>query len=217
MGFLPGRLLLHRGFHRDRLSWITVNRVVADDSRGVLMWRAPGGVHVRLVAQDGRSLRDMPFTEWAGLPTRLEHTRWRWMSVLTLIPPHASHSVWWIFHEDRFANWYVNLEEPSVRWDDGDVCGVDFSDQDLDIVVEPDRSWSWKDEDEFTERLALPEHYWVADEAAVRAEGARVIPIIEAGSFPFDGSWCAFRPDPLWTMPAALPPGWNRPRARPAG
>jgi len=214
MRFSRGRLLLHRGFHRDKLSWITVNRLVAHGSRGVLMWRAPGGVHLRLVAEDGRSVRDMPFTEWAGLPTRLEHGEWRWLSVLTLVPPGAAYSVWWIFRDGRFTNWYVNLEEPSVAWDDGEVCGLDFSDHDLDIVVEPDRSWSWKNEDELTERSALPEHYWVADSAAVRAEGARMIPLIEAGTFPFDGTWCDFRPDPRWTMPARLPSGWDRPRAR---
>lgn len=91
---------------------------------------------------------------------------------------------------------------------------IDFSDQDLDIVVEVDRSWSWKDEDEFTERLGFPEQYWVADEAAVRAEGSGLVPLIEAGAFPFDGTWCDFRPDPQWTMPGTLPPGWDRPRAR---
>ena len=72
---------------------------------------------------------------------------------------------------DRFAHWYVNLEEHGVRWDDGSVAGVDVVDQDLDILVEPDRSWRWKDEEEFVERLAFPDGYWVPDEAAVRAEG----------------------------------------------
>jgi hypothetical protein len=87
-------------------------------------------------------------------------------------------------------------------------------DQDLDIWVTPDRSWRWKDEAEFAERLGFPENYWVSDEAAVRAEGRRVVKLIEAGEFPFDGTWCDFAPDPQWTVPAQLPAGWDRPAAR---
>jgi hypothetical protein len=79
--------------------------------------------------------------------------------------------------------------------------------------VWPNRTWAWKDEDEMTERLGFPDHYWVADPEAVWAEGRRVIPVIEAGGFPFDGTWCDFHPDPQWTMPADLPDGWDRPRA----
>jgi hypothetical protein len=108
----------------------------------------------------------------------------------------------------------VNLERPGRRWDDGSttgVAGVDIVDEDLDIVVSPDRSWQWKDEEEFLERLALPEHYWVADEAAVRAEGERVIKEIEAGVFPFDGTWCDWQPPPAWAPPSGLPAGWDRP------
>jgi hypothetical protein len=99
-----------------------------------------------------------------------------------------------------------------VRWDDGAVAGVDVVDQDLDVVVAPDRTWQWKDEDEFTERLAFPDHYWVADEQAVRAEGRRVIKLAEAGDFPFDGTWTDFVPDPAW-QPPEMPAGWDRPPA----
>ena len=72
----------------------------------------------------------------------------------------------------------------------------------------------WKDEDELAERLEHPEHYWVDDEAAVWAEGRRMIALAEAGAYPFDGTWVDFRPDPTWLMPDALPAGWDRPRAR---
>ena len=70
--------------------------------------------------------------------------------------------------------------------------------------------WFFTDSGEFAERLGFPSHYWVRDEAPVRAEGARVVKLIEAGEFPFDGTWCDFRPDPQWTVPAALPDGWDR-------
>ena len=50
-----------------------------------------------------------------------------------------------------------------MRWDDGTLAGVDMVDQDLDVVVRPDLGWEWKDEEEFAERLAFPDHYWVTD------------------------------------------------------
>jgi hypothetical protein len=212
--FAPGREVLYRNVDGPRLASVRPCRVISDDDRGLLLWLARGTAVAIEVAQDGRGIRDMPFTEWVGLPTRKLEDTWQGPGVLKFIPPDADHSVWF-FRDDAgtFTGWYVNLEERALRWDDGTVAGVDVIDQDLDIVVRPDRTWAWKDEDEFTERLAHPDHYWVHDEAAVRAEGRRVITMIEAGKFPFDGTWTDFHPDPSWPVPAVLSPGWDRPAA----
>src|SRR5262249_11791881 len=70
-----------------------------------------------------------------------------------------------------------------------------------------------KDEDEFVARLREPALYWVDDEAAVRAEGERLVKLAEAGEFPFDGTMSEFRPDPLWAAPPDMPAGWGPPRA----
>jgi hypothetical protein len=212
--FEPGRVVLHRNVRHGRIGWVRPARVVSDDHRGLLLWLARGTVVVNEVAADGRGMRAMPFTEWLGLEYRLQVGTWQGPGVLKLLRPGAAHSVWW-FRTDagEFTNWYVNLEEPGVRWVDGDLAGVDIVDQDLDVVVRPDRSWQWKDEGEFTERLAFADRYWVSDEAAVRAEGRRVIHEIEAGEFPFDGTWVDFAPDPSWSVPTALPDGWDRPPA----
>jgi hypothetical protein len=209
--FEPGREVLYRNVDGPRLASVRPCRVVSDDDRGLLLWLARGSAVAIQVAEDGRGIRDMPFDEWVGLPTKVIIEPWQGPGVLKFIPPEADHSVWF-FRDDAgtFAGWYVNLEERALSWDDGPVAGVDVIDQDLDVVVRPDRTWFWKDEDEFTERLGFPEHYWVHDEAAVRAEGLRVIKQIEAGDFPFDGSWTDYRPDPRWPVPAALPSGWDR-------
>jgi hypothetical protein len=215
MGFAPGRLIMHRNVRHGRLGWVRPARVVCDDDRGLLLWLARGSVVVNEVAADGRGMRAMPFTEWLTLDYRPAIGSWQGPGVLKLLPPGARHSVWW-FRDDAgaFTSWYVNLEESGVRWDDGAVAGVDIVDQDLDLVVRPDRSWEWKDEDEFGERLAYPDDYWVTDEEAVRAEGRRVAEQVEAGRFPFDGTWTDFVPDPSWEVPSALPDGWDRPAAR---
>lgn len=212
MSFEPGRLIVHRNVRHGRIGWVRPSRVVSDDERGLLIWIARYSPVVNEVSADGRGMRTMPFTEWITAGTSLNHGTWNGPGVLKLLPPDVAHSVWWFRDDDdRFAGWYVNLERPAVRWDDGPVAGIDIVDEDLDIVVAPDRTWQWKDEEEFVERLALPAHYWVADEAAVRAEGERVVKEIESGVFPFDGTWCDWQPPPEWTPPAELPAGWDRP------
>jgi hypothetical protein len=215
MGFDRGRLVVHRNVRRGRIGWVRPARVVGDDERGLLLWVARDSPVASEVTADGRGMRAMPFAEWIAHSYRLGLGRWSGPPLLKFLPTGAAHSVWW-FHDDdgRFTGWYVNLEEPGTRWDDGDLAGVDVVDQDLDVLVAPDRSWAWKDEEEFAERLAFPEHYWVDDPEAVRAEGERVIALAEAGLFPFDGTWCDFTPDPGWGPPSGLPPGWDRPPAR---
>jgi hypothetical protein len=215
MRFQPGQVILHRHFQRDRLAWLRAMRVVSDDERGLLLWIAPGSPALSLRADDGRTIRSMPFAEWIKRDRRLNTGTWEGPGVLKLVPPGAAHSVWWFWgDEGAFMGWYVNLEEPAVRWDDGLAAGVDIVDQDLDIWVEPDRKWLWKDEHELAERQRFPDHYWVPDPSAVRAEGERLLPYIENGRFPFDGTWCDFRPDPTWEPAATLPAGWDRARAR---
>ncbi|MEV6298645.1 DUF402 domain-containing protein [Actinoplanes sp. NPDC051861] len=212
--FTPGRAVLYRNFSAGRLVNVRPCRVVSDDERGLLLWLAAHSPTIIEVAADGRGVRDMPFAEWVTLDHELVPSSWSGPGILKFIPPGSDHSVWFFRTPDGvFKNWYVNLEEHAVRWDDGSIAGVDVVDQDLDIEVMPDRSWRWKDEDEFAERLALPSHYWVADEAAVWAEGRRVVKHIEAGDFPFDGTWTDFHPDPAWPVPAEVPAGWDRPRA----
>jgi hypothetical protein len=215
MGWPYGRPVLYRNIARGVVVNVRPCRVVSDDERGLLLWLARGSAIAVEVAEDGRGIRTMPFTEWAGLRHRLEPGTWQGPGILKFLPPGVDHSVWF-FRDDagRFALWYVNLEEHGVRWDDGELAGVDVVDQDLDIVVAPDRTWRWKDEDEFAERLAVPGHYWVPDPDAVWAEGRRVIKEIEAGEFPFDGTWTDFVPDPSWSAPLSLPAGWDRPAAR---
>ncbi len=127
-----------------------------------------------------------------------------------LVPHHA----WWtgMFNPPpRTSEVYCDITSPA-RWD-GDT--VHLFDLDLDVVRRRATGVvELRDEDEFAERLARPEHYWVADGAAVRAEGERVIKQIEAGDFPFDGTWTDFVPDPSWVAPAELPTGWDRPPVR---
>jgi protein associated with RNAse G/E len=208
MSFRVGQTIVHRDVHRDgRILSAGAARVVADDPEGVFTWIAEGSQVMWQTTLTGERTRKMGIEELAAVPTMLAPHQWTDTNVLAFIPPSTSYSVLWFFDTDGdFFGWYVNLETPSRRWSDG----LDRWDLALDICVAPDRTWMWKDEDEFRERTGHPDYWTEAEAAAIRSEGERAIALIEAGTFPFDGSWTDFKPEPAWE-PASLPPMWDRP------
>ena len=106
--------------------------------------------------------------------------------------------------DGRPRNWYVNLQEPLRRTD----VGFDYLDLKLDVIVEMEGSWLWKDEDELAEAIAqglVP----AEDEARLRAEGERAVRRIVDREPPFDRDWTTWSPDPDWPAPA-LPDAWDR-------
>ncbi|MEU0530647.1 DUF402 domain-containing protein [Amycolatopsis tolypomycina] len=207
-----GSTVLRRHFEHDRLTRVWVGRTVSDDERGLALWVPDGSPSRDVIAADGRAFSEVPFAEWETTPKSFDESPWRG-DALMFHPVGTGFSVWWFFgagHE--FRNWYVNLERPSERWSDDGLAGIDTTDHDLDIVVTPDRRWEWKDEDLFTEFLRY-DHYWVEDAEAVRAAGEAALELVRHGRFPFDGTWCDFRPAAGWEPPESLPDGWDRPRS----
>jgi hypothetical protein len=196
--FSPGETVNLRHLQRDQPGLVFPYRVIEAGDDAVLLWAPPGTRGWLFNMPDGRGLGETPLPEWSSTPrVPVRHTVDHGM--LSWIPYGRDYSVRWFFHPDgSFQRWYGNLEAPSVPWRDGGTAGLDTSDWDLDVVVEPDRSWRWKDEDELTARLAMPESYWVPGEGRVRRAGKEVIALVESGAFPFDGTWCDFRPDPAW-------------------
>lgn len=85
----------------------------------------------------------------------------------------------------------------------------DTRDHLLDVVISPDRSeWRWKDEDEFSEAVAIG--VFSPEEArAIRAEGERVIGLLEAEASPFCDGWETWSPPAGWEIPV-LPVDWDR-------
>ncbi|GAA1682201.1 DUF402 domain-containing protein [Fodinicola feengrottensis] len=183
--------------------------VVTEDSTGLLLWLAGGTPVVRGLLADGRTVRDVGVVASALLPRSLRPRQWRGTGILMLIPPAEDWSLWWFFRDDgSFMGWYGNLEDRQVRRVVDGVQYVDTADNALDVWFEPDRSWSWKDEDEFADLTGLP-GYWTAAQAPhIRAAGERLITLAESGAPPFDGRWTDFRPDPSWPLPT-LPPHWH--------
>ncbi|SCE95343.1 Protein of unknown function [Micromonospora haikouensis] len=202
MSFTPGQTLLRRHVRADTVTVVHPMRVVSDDDAGLLLWKPAGREYANLVDADGKTQHELPIDRMRR--PRLVRQAWRRHDILVLMLPQASYSVWWFFAEGGFVGWYVNLETPYVRH----VGGVDTTDLLLDVVIDPQRNWRWKDEDELAARVGHP-LYPDADTAdAVRREGKRLIRLAEDRAYPFDGTHVDFRPDPSWPDPD-LPAGWS--------
>jgi hypothetical protein len=189
-----------REVYRGRVWAARPATLVRDTNDLVAAYRAPGMRWKRPVRADTGERMRMPATTW-----KLEDAVWTPARMLHLMDPGAAHAIhlWWLTPDWQFGGWYVNLQEPIRRT----LLGFDSMDHLLDIVIEPDLSWRWKDEDEITEVVAIGTvtRAW-ADE--VRREGERVIARLEARRPPFCDGWESWQPDPAWPIPV-LPGGWD--------
>jgi hypothetical protein len=198
-GFRPGQTLFRRYLRGPHATRVQATTVVADDGRGLVLWLPDGADFACRVDADGRPLPAASTIEAYGVASLSKRT-WQDSSVLMLHPPDAAHSVRWFFANHTFTGWYVNLESPYRRRHDT-VDTVDIVDHHLDIVVQPDRTRRWKDEDEFIASTGRP-GYWSLEEAhAIRDEAQRAVAAIEARRFPYCGTWCQFEPEPTWPRP----------------
>lgn len=195
-----GDSIVLREVYRGRIWAARPATVVGDTPDLVAAYLAPGMRWIRPVhVRDGEPLR-MPASDWA-----LEAATWTGARMLHLMAPGEAHAIhlWWLAPDWHFGGWYVNLQDPMRRT----PLGFDYMDHMLDIVIEPDLSWRWKDEAELDEAVStgLVTPAW-ADE--VRREGERVIERLEARQSPFCDGWESWEPDPVWPVPE-LPDGWD--------
>ena len=190
----PGDVVLLRSVYGGRVRWTFPHRVVAIAPRLALYVcpGSPGKVMKRAYGKDS-------YVEpWIRGDPPHDHA-WEGGSALRLIAPGAAHAIelYWDL-EWSLRGWHVNLQSPAVCSD----ALVDVTDHALDVWVDPDGAWRWKDEDDFA---AMQEHGVFDDDAAaaVRAEGERVL-----ANWPVPTGWEDWRPDSRWSIPE-LPDDWH--------
>jgi hypothetical protein len=186
-----------RYVERGRVVGALPTRVIADESDAVALYLAEG-TRGKWAYVDGNPIRQVSLerrftTEWdAG-----DH-HWTDAHVVMLKPAERAFAIWHFFSRDwDFEGWYVNLETPYLR----SAVGFDTRDHTLDIVVDPEGSWRWKDEDELEVAIELG-HHPPAKAAAIRAEAERVL-----AEWPFPTGWEEWRADSRWPIPE-LPEDW---------
>jgi hypothetical protein len=183
MFFKPGEVVAWREAWRGEQYCAIPVRVVEDGPEATALYLAEG-TRFRFVPGAWR---------WSDRHPWEARGAWTGDGVLISHRAGAAHTVWhfWRADERAFAGWYVNMQEPLRRRPDG----FETQDQELDLVVQPDGSWTWKDEQELLDWV--PSGRFTEEEvAAVRAEGERVL-----AEWPFPTGWEDWRPDPSWPVP----------------
>lgn len=184
-----GESVVLREVWKGRIWRAIAGRVIEDSEERVVLWYPHGSPSKFAARSDGTEIR-IPCDEW----TLADRTAS--MDAVVEFHPGARHSVWTFRTQDGgLAYWYVNFEQPLQRV----APGFEFVDEKLDLVVEPDGSRRWKDEDELAEAARLG----LVDADEVWAEARRVL-----AARPWPTGWEDWRPDPEWELPS-LPEGWD--------
>lgn len=203
-----GQTVVHQEVWSGRIWAARPLRVVADTAERTLLWM-PYGTH-RKVPVTPPTRPDPPDVHRRAIEN-LHRRDWVlgdhvWdVSCLWIVKPSVWHSIWVSWRPDgSHLGWYVNFQRPMQR----NPVGFEAMDLALDIVVEPDRSWRWKDREEFDEIVARG--IFDAELAErVETEARSVIDDIEHRRAPFDEPWPQWRAERTWPLPT-LTADWDR-------
>lgn len=105
-------------------------------------------------------------------------------------------SLGWDHATGDFTSWYVNFELPATPT----PIGIATMDLVIDIWINPDRTWEWKDRDDFQsvidDRTLDP-----GIQDRINSEADQLLHELQSRTGPFADSWLEFRPDPEWPTP----------------
>ena len=174
-----------RDVHRGRVWRAQACRIVEESDETIALWIPAGRA-----GEGPRRRPPDPSEDWELVDTAPKRDQ------ICVARPGRAHSVYVFWSHDRAVDhWYVNFEQPLRR----SPIGFDTFDEKLDLIVRPDGSYRWKDEDELEQAAAAG----LLDADAVRGEAERVLE-----EWPFPTGWEDWRPDPAWPVPE-LPEGWD--------
>src|SRR5688500_6026018 len=144
----PGDHVVLQDVHRGRVYWALPVTEVADTDDFIALYLAVGTRCKDPNLAPGH-LEEARIEKLVGLLDAgtwdYEDRTWLEQQFLMLIRPGQAHAIYVIWDEVwTFRGWYVNLEAPLRRVE----TGFQTTDHALDIVIAPDRTWTWKDIDE---------------------------------------------------------------------
>ncbi len=198
-------IIVKRSIHRGRI-WSAHPQLLLADGPDELVSLSIPGTDCRIP----RGVRDMETVrhsfrtgDWDLVPST-----WTRFIGVCRNSPGRYYNVTHLFEpaSGEFLCWYVSIERPITRHDDGLV--VDTTDLWLDLIVLPDGKPFWKDTDNWA-WAADNDLYSPAEVLQVDEVRDELLDHATAGTGPFDGTWTEWAPIDL--DPLALPSYWDRP------
>jgi protein associated with RNAse G/E len=202
----PGDVVAWRGISNGRVWHVQPTIVVKDSPEEIVLTLLPG---TECIADEnyprgkknGKRRWEFKNNDW-----KLEKYTWRRNRLLLLFEPEKYYSTiyFWNNTSHEFLCYYINFQVPFQR----SQSSVDTLDLDLDLIINPDLSFEWKDEDDY--RRAI-EYGAISPEWIQGIEGAKqeIFERLEDRRYPLDGAWLNWSPDPKWSPPK-LPQNWDK-------
>lgn len=199
-----GDVVVWRDIFRARIAFARPMRVVSVQD-GLLVCSLRAGTPCKMHSTYATGDRDGYVAALATGDWSLVDHEWRSTDVLYILTPGTWYACCLFFDAEthRFLHWYINFQEPvrasSQHIDTFDLC--------LDIVVDKDHTWRWKDRQEFDLAIELGVISQPMQQQVMSA-AAEVIDRIEARAAPLDGSWTDWQP-PAHEAPPTLLANWT--------
>jgi protein associated with RNAse G/E len=202
----PGDVISWRGIYRNRIWHVQPTILVKDSPEEVVTTLLPG---TECIADENypkgkkHSKRRWHFIEedW-----HLARYTWQRNRLLLIFEPEKYYStiLFWNHASNEFLCYYINFQVPLQR----NHCALDTLDLDLDIIINPDFTYEWKDEDDYEQAIErgviFPE--WIA---GIERSKVEIFDRLEKRQYPFDGSWLNWMPEASW-VPPELPEDWDK-------
>ena len=202
----PGDTIVWRAIFRNRI-WNALPVIIVKDApQEIVVTLLPGAecmteAHYVEGKKNGNRRWDFKDRDW-----QLDKYTWKTNRLLLILQPERYYSpiLFWNHESNQFLCYYINFQLPFQR----NHNALHTLDLELDLVVNPDLSYKWKDLDDYQNavehNVIFPE--WIQGIEAAKHE---IFDKLEKRQYPFDGSWLDWQPDPGWSPPA-LPANWDK-------
>lgn len=202
----PGDVIVWRGIFRNRI-WHAIPVFVVSDTLKELVLTILPGTTCKIEKDYGKGKKDsMRIWDFRNADWELKDFIWHTNRVLVILEPEKYYALelFWNQEQNKFIGYYINFQQPYQRTH----CGIDSMDLELDIDIEPDLGYRWKDMDDYQKAI---ECEIISPECIQGIETAKpeILERLEKRQYPFDGSWLDWMPNPTWSPPV-LPENWGK-------
>jgi uncharacterized protein DUF402 len=155
----PGDEIAWRGIYRNRIWHAQTVIVMQDTSEELVVALLPG---TECIAPEGYLTgKNNGKHRWNFKDKIWESENYTWHTnrLLILLEPGKYYATMYFWHNtsNEFLCYYINFQLPFQR----SHCGIDTLDLDLDLIINPDLSYEWKDIEDYHKaidhEIILPE------------------------------------------------------------
>jgi protein associated with RNAse G/E len=202
----PGDIISWRGIYRNRIWHMQPTILVKDSPKEVVITLLPGTECIADENYPNGKLQSKRRWHFINDDWKLAKYTWQRNRLLLIFEPEKYYStiLFWNHASNGFLCYYINFQLPFQR----NERALDTLDLDLDIIIYPDFTYEWKDENDYQQAI---EHEVIFPEwiQGIERSKAEIFNRLDKRQYPFDGSWLNWIPDPSWTPPK-LPNDWDK-------